>query len=159
MGTPQGSGFEPATGDGPVLGGAVQERAREVRSAFEGMLQIRRLTGTEHADPEGVPAPWERRRPLRAVALALEAAEFPASAVGASGERVRTGYRVCEGEAPGSVRVEWAGPHGSGAVHDEEEALEGCGTTLRLLGWTVLSYRGRRRRRFLEVEPPRGVRA
>ncbi|MEU9361813.1 hypothetical protein AB0D35_27445 [Streptomyces sp. NPDC048301] len=159
METPQDSGFQPATGDGPVLGGTAEERAREVRAAFEGMLQIRRLTGAERTDPEGVPASWERLRPLRAVALALEAAGFPASAVAASGERARTGYRVSEGETPGSVRVEWAGPHGSGAAHDEEEALGGCGTTLRLLGWTVLSYRGRRRRRFLEVEPPPGVRA
>ncbi|MDF6017104.1 hypothetical protein [Streptomyces sp. JH34] len=156
---PQERGFEPATGDGPEFSEGTEVRIAEVRTAFEGMLQIRRLTGADHADPEGVPAPWELNRPLRAVALALEAAGIPASAVGASGERVITGYRVCDGEAPGSVRVEWTGPPGSGAAHDEEEALARCVTTLRRLGWTALLYRGPRRRRFLEVEAPPGARS
>lgn len=150
----QERGFEPATGDGPEAGGNPGGRAGEVRTAFEGLLQIRRLTGAGRADPEGVPASWELHRPLRAVALALEAAGIPASAVGPSGERSAVGYRVREGETAGSVRVEWAGPPGSGAAHDEEEALAGCATVLRRLGWTALLYRGPRRRRFLEVEPP-----
>ncbi|MFC9948376.1 hypothetical protein [Streptomyces pratensis] len=163
-------GFEPATGDGPSPGDcpaggpvtgdgsaasrAAGGRAAEVRAAFEGLLQIRRLTRAGKADPEGMPAPWELHRPLRAVALALEASGIPPSAVGPSGERTATGYRVCEGESPGSVRVEWAGPAGSGAAHGEEEALAGCVSVLRRLGWTALLYRGPRRRRFLEVEPP-----
>ncbi|MFJ8861639.1 hypothetical protein ACIRD8_24795 [Streptomyces sp. NPDC102451] len=146
-------GFEPAAGDGPAVHGGSDARAGEVRTAFEGMLQIRRLTRAGRVDPEGAPAPWELHRPLRAVALALEAAGIPASAVGPSGERIATGYRVCEGEASGSVRVEWAGPPGSGAAHEEEEALAGCAAVLRRLGWTALLYRGPRRRRFLEVEP------
>ncbi|WP_406143148.1 hypothetical protein [Streptomyces sp. NBC_01012] len=157
------SGFEPATGDGPEAheasdGRASEVRTAEVRAAFEGMLQIRRLTGAGRPDPEGVPAPWELHRPLRAVALALEAGGIPASSVAPSGARAATGYRVCEGEAPGSVRVEWTGPPGSGAAHDEEEALAGCASVLRRLGWTALLYRGPRRRRFLEVEPPSGAR-
>ncbi|MFJ8888302.1 hypothetical protein ACIRJR_33550 [Streptomyces sp. NPDC102402] len=154
MGAARETGFEPATGDGPPAPDAAGRRGAEVRTAFEGMLQIRRVTRAEHTDPEGVPAVWELRRPLRAVALALEAAGTPASAVGPSGERTATGYRVSQGETPGSARVEWAGPPGSGATSDEEEALAGCATVLRRLGWTVLSYRGPRRRRFLEVEPP-----
>ncbi|MQS36185.1 hypothetical protein FFZ77_11405, partial [Streptomyces katsurahamanus] len=56
--------FEVATGDGP----AMPERAAEVRAAFAGLAQIRRLTGDG-----GAPADWERRQPVRAVALALEA--------------------------------------------------------------------------------------
>lgn len=154
MGTSKETGFDPVTGDGPPLSGPAGERAGAVRTAFEGMLQIRRLANTGHGDPERVPAPWELHRPVRAVALALEAAEMPASAVGSSGERTATGYRVCEGEGPGSVRVEWVGPPGSGAAHDEERALAGCASVLQRLGWTALSYRGPRRRRFLEVEPP-----
>ncbi|MFJ8923393.1 hypothetical protein ACIREK_28425 [Streptomyces sp. NPDC102415] len=154
----QQRGFEPATGDGPAVPKADGGRAGEVRTAFEGMLQIRRLTGAGRVDPEGVPAPWELHRPLRAVALALEAAGIPASAVGPAGERSATGYRVCEGEASGSVRVEWAGPPGSGAAHEEDEALTGCAAVLRRLGWTALLYHGPRRRRFLEVEPPPAAR-
>ncbi|MFD6279428.1 hypothetical protein ACFWFI_28245 [Streptomyces sp. NPDC060209] len=159
MSASQERGFEPATGDGPAIPEAAGARAAEVRTAFEGMLQIRRLTRADGADPEGVPAPWELHRPLRAVALALEAAGIPPSAVGVSGERTASGYRVCEGGAPGSVRVEWAGPPGSGAAHDEEEALTRCVTVLRRLGWTALLYRGPRRRRFIEVEPPPAARS
>ncbi|MEU1486648.1 hypothetical protein [Streptomyces sp. NPDC005752] len=154
MSAPQEGGFEPATGDGPVAApDASGDRAGEVLTAFAGMLQIRRLTRAGSADPESVPAPWELHRPLRAVALALEAALIPPSTVDASGQRTSTGYRVSEGEAPGSVRVEWAGPRGGGAAHDEVEALAGCAGVLQRLGWTVLLYRGPRRRRFLEVEP------
>jgi hypothetical protein len=154
MSAAQERGFEPATGDGPADPRSPGGRAGEVRTAFEGMLQIRRLTRAGCADPESAPALWELHRPVRAVALSLEAAGIPASVVGPSGERTDTGYRVCGGGAPGSVRVEWAGPPGSGAVHDEEEALAGCVTVLRRLGWTALLYRGPRRRRFIEVEPP-----
>ncbi|MFF8556403.1 hypothetical protein ACF058_26665 [Streptomyces sp. NPDC015501] len=154
MGAEENSGFEPATGDGPVPVGPAAARAASVRTAFEGLLQIRRLTGSGEADPLAVPAPWERNRPVRAVALALEHAGAAPSAVDPSGQRVTAGYRVSLGETPGAVRVEWTGPPGSGAVHDEEEALAGCAAALRELGWTVLLYRGPRRRRYLEVEPP-----
>ncbi|MFF5896771.1 hypothetical protein ACFY8O_12685 [Streptomyces argenteolus] len=154
MNAAQGGGFEPATGDGPAATAPPGVRAGEVRTAFEGMLQIRRLTRAGSADPEGAPAAWELHRPVRAVALALEAAGISPSAVGRSGERTATGYRVCAGEASGSVRVEWTGPPGSGAAHGEEEALHGCVTVLRRLGWTALLYRGPRRRRYVEVEAP-----
>lgn len=156
MSTGDDAGFEPATGDGPPLPDAGEKRAGSVRTAYEGMLQIRRLTNAEHANPEGVPAPWELHRTVRAVALGLEAAGIPASAVDASGERLALGYRVISGESPGSVRVEWLGPPGSGAAHDEDEALPRCAVVLQQLGWTALLYRGPRRRRFLEVEPPAG---
>ncbi|QNE73344.1 hypothetical protein F0344_00730 [Streptomyces finlayi] len=156
MSTADETGFEPATGDGPPLSDPGSKRAGAVRTAYEGMLQIRRLTNTEHAEPERVPASWELHRTVRAVALALEAAGLPPSAVDASGRRVALGYRVGPGESSGSVRVEWLGPSGSGAAHDEEEALPRCAETLRRLGWTALLYRGPRRRRFLEVEPPPG---
>ncbi|WP_098008191.1 hypothetical protein [Streptomyces sp. sk226] len=153
MGPEQSGGFEPATGDGPPPAEPAAVRAASVRTAFEGLLQIRRLTGGGAAGP----APWERNRPVRAVALALEHSGSAPSAVDAAGRRVSAGYRVSGGESAGSVRVEWVGPPGSGAVHDEEEALSGCATFLRELGWTVLLYRGPRRRRYLEVEPPGGM--
>ncbi len=147
------TGFEPATGDGPLPPGPAEKRSASVRTAFEGLLQIRRLTNTGRQDPEGVPAEWELHRAVRAVALALEADGRPPSAVDASGQRVASGYRVQEGEAPGSVRVEWLGPPGSGAAHEEEAELTRCAAALGRLGWTALLYRGPRRRRFLEVEP------
>ncbi|MFC9243739.1 hypothetical protein ACFT7S_06695 [Streptomyces sp. NPDC057136] len=156
MSTADETGFEPATGDGPLLPGAGEKRAGSVRTAYEGMLQIRRLTNTEHANPQAIPASWELHRTVRAVALALEAAGLPPSAVDASGQRVALGYRVGPGESHGCVRVEWLGPPGSGAARDEEEALPRCAEVLQQLGWTALLYRGPRRRRFLEVEPPAG---
>ncbi|MFE9851702.1 hypothetical protein ACFYPN_23320 [Streptomyces sp. NPDC005576] len=153
------TGFEPATGDGPVLPeSAAAARAAAVATAHGGLLQIRRLTNSEHPAPESVPAAWEVLRPVRAVSLALEAAGVRPSAVHASGLRASAGYLVHAGSAPGTVRVEWVGPAGSGASQDEEGALTRCAGVLRRLGWTALLYRGPRRRRFLEVEPPSGLR-
>ncbi|WP_405621182.1 hypothetical protein [Streptomyces sp. NBC_01508] len=146
-------GFAAATGDGPPSALAPDVRAAEVRVAFGGLVQIRRLTNTTAADPAAVPAAWERNQPVRAVALALEAAAIAPSALDGEGRRTATGFRVAEGERPGTVRVEWLGPHGSGAAQDEERRLTGCAAALTPLGWEALLYRGPRRRRFLEVEP------
>ncbi|MFJ8649776.1 hypothetical protein ACIRNI_27095 [Streptomyces sp. NPDC093546] len=153
-----GAGFEADTGDGPAPadGASAERRAAEVRVAFEGMLQIRRLTGTRGGDPGAQPAAWELNQPVRAVALALEAAGVTPSAVDADGRRVATGYRVTAGERPGTVRVEWLGPPGGGAAQEEETALSACARALTPLGWEALLYRGPRRRRFLEVEPLHG---
>ncbi|MEU6957119.1 hypothetical protein [Streptomyces sp. NPDC045714] len=157
MGTEESNGFEPATGDGPPAAEPAAARAASVRTAFEGLLQIRRLTGAGRPDPVAAPAPWEVNRPVRAIALALERSGARPSAVDPSGQRVSAGYRVSDGESAGSARVEWTGPPRSGAAHDEEAALAGCASALRELGWTVLLYRGPRRRRYLEVEPPSGL--
>ncbi|MFD7319710.1 hypothetical protein ACFV9D_01250 [Streptomyces sp. NPDC059875] len=147
--------FEAATGDGPPLPeGEAEQRSREVRAAFEGLLQIRRLANRQvGGDPGEVPAEWERRQPVRAVSLALEAARTAPSAVDATGVRVATGYRVTAGERPGTAVVEWVGPPGGGAAGEEESALAACVPVLERLGWEALLYRGPRRRRFLEVEP------
>ncbi|MFJ3923248.1 hypothetical protein [Streptomyces sp. NPDC090022] len=141
--------FEPATGQGPLP----DRRAGEVRTAYEGLLQIRRLVNAGAS--ETVPAPWEAVRMPRAVALALEAAGLPPSAVDAAGRRTATGYVVGPGEEPGRVRVTWAGPPGGGAAAAEQERLTACSEVLSRLGWECLLYRGARGRRFLEVEPPR----
>ncbi|AZM87707.1 MULTISPECIES: hypothetical protein [Streptomyces] len=142
----QPGGFEPATGDGPETAGA--GRAAEVRTAYEGLLQIRRLL----AGGAGVPAPWELRLMPRAVALVLEAAGFPPSAVDPAGRRTRTGYRVAG--AADRVEVTWAGPPGGGAAAQEQDRLKACAAELERHGWECLLYRGPRGRRFLEVERP-----
>ncbi|MEU9251951.1 hypothetical protein AB0D66_08930 [Streptomyces sp. NPDC048270] len=145
-----GQGFEPATGDGPAAPGA--GRAAELRTAFEGLVQIRRLVNGPAG--EAVPAPWELRQPSRAVALALEASGITPSAADAEGLPTRTGYRVAAGPQPGRVEVTWTGPKGGGAAEQEQERLTACAAALERLGWVCLLYRGPRRRRFLEVEPP-----
>ncbi|HET6856701.1 MAG TPA: hypothetical protein VFH94_06340 [Streptomyces sp.] len=146
--------FTAATGDGPAPTAPARDRAAEVRVAFDGLMQIRRLTNTEAGDPQAIPALWERNQAVRAVALTLEAAGIAASAVDAAGQRTATGYRVGPGERSGTVRVEWLGPPGSGAAHEEQDALTGCVDALGRAGWTALLYIGPKRRRFLEVEPP-----
>ncbi|WP_405801411.1 hypothetical protein [Streptomyces sp. NBC_01506] len=146
-------GFAAATGDGPPSPLGPEARAAEVKVAFGGLVQIRRLTNTTAPDPAARPAAWERNQPVRAIALALEAAGVAPSAVDDEGRRTSTGFRVAEGERPGTVRVEWLGPHGSGAAQDEERQLTVCAAALAPLGWEALLYRGPRRRRFLEVEP------
>ncbi|CAM5336167.1 hypothetical protein SAVIM338S_00992 [Streptomyces avidinii] len=167
MNTP-GQGFEPASGDGPAPPEA--GRAAELRTAYEGLLQIRRLVNGPAGT--GVPAPWELRLMPRAVALALEAAGIPPSAQGPGGPpeprdpenrpavqapRTRTGYRVGPAASgPGRVEVTWLGPPGGGAAEEEQERLTACAAALEPLGWVCLLYRGPRRRRFLEVEPPAG---
>ncbi|WP_434599416.1 hypothetical protein [Streptomyces sp. A5-4] len=144
--------FTAATGDGPAPAAAARGRAAEVRVAFEGLMQIRRLTNTDAEDPQAMPALWERHQAVRSVALTLEAAGIAASAADTAGQRTATGYRVGPGEGPGAVQ--WLGPVGSGAAHEEQDALAGCAGALERAGWTALLYIGPRRRRFLEVEPP-----
>ncbi|MET7933159.1 hypothetical protein [Streptomyces sp. NPDC005322] len=146
-------GFEVATGDGGLPAGSPRDRETAVRSAFEGLRQIRRLMNTGTAAPHEVPAAWERHRPVRAVALALEAAGIPPSAVGTDGGRVATGYRVRAADQAGAVRVDWLGPPGSGAAYAAQDELSKCAAVLRRLGWEALEYRGPRGRRYLEVEP------
>ncbi|MFE4258654.1 hypothetical protein [Streptomyces sp. NPDC056883] len=150
MNTP-GQGFEPASGDGPAPSEA--GRAAELRTAYEGLLQIRRLVNGPSG--AGVPAPWELRLMPRAVALALEAAGIPPSAQDPGGPRTRTGYRVgSAASGEGRVEVTWLGPPGGGAAEEEQDRLTACAAALERLGWVCLLYRGPRRRRFLEVEPP-----
>ncbi|MFJ3878990.1 hypothetical protein ACIPW5_16160 [Streptomyces sp. NPDC090077] len=148
MAEPRGGGFEPATGDGPEPSGA--GRAAEVRTAYEGLLAIRRLLAGGVADP----APWELRLVPRAVALVLEAAGFPPSAVDAGGRRTRTGYRVAAGAE--GAEVTWTGAPGGGAAGEEQERLKACAAELERHGWECLLYRGPRGRRFLEVGAPGG---
>ncbi|MFG3280863.1 hypothetical protein [Streptomyces sp. NPDC048111] len=123
------------------------ERTAAVRAAFEGLRTIRRVLGAPG------PAPWERLRPVRAVALALEAAGIDVSAVGSDGARCATGYRVSAPDGGGAVRVEWLGPPGSGAEYAAREELRRCAAVLREAGWVALEYRGARRHHYLEVEP------
>ncbi len=146
--------FEVVSGAGRAPVEPVQERRAAVQAAFDGLLQIRRLMNTTVADPLAVPAEWERHQAVRAVALVLEASEIAPSAVDCGGHRVATGYCVRETEAAEVTRVEWLGPAGSGAAYEEQDALRRCADALRQMGWEVLEYRGPRRRRYLEVEPP-----
>ncbi|MFD8419519.1 hypothetical protein [Streptomyces sp. NPDC059466] len=118
-------GGEDAPAGGP-------SRAREVRSAWEGLLELRRMTHPDGAVDR--PCGWERTHLVQAAALALEAAGHrPAGADAADG-----GYRVRATPQPEAV-----------AVHEPDpEALRACAATLEKAGWQAGEY----------TEPRTGVR-
>ncbi|MCT2593938.1 hypothetical protein LHJ74_29205 [Streptomyces sp. N2-109] len=161
-GESSGGGFAPLTGDESERGPSAASRSAHAASAargWEALLEIRRLTqpGSGPASPS-VPAPWERARPVHAVALALEAAGIPASAMDGSGRRVRTGYRVSPGEETATVRVEWrtaagAAAEGADDEADTQEQLAACARRLTACGWDTERYLGARRRPYLVVSP------
>ncbi|WP_369250114.1 hypothetical protein [Streptomyces sp. R41] len=94
-------------------------RIREVRSAWEGLLELRRMT-----NPDGDtdrPCGWERTHLVQAAALALEAAGHrPAGAEGG-------GYRVRATPQPEAVAVR----------EPDSGALRACAATLEKAGWQV----------------------
>ena len=125
-------GEEDTVADGP-------RRAREVRSAWEGLLELRRMTNTDGATDR--PCGWERAHLVRAAALALEAAGHrPAGSAGTDG------YRVRATPQPEAV-----------AVHAPDgEALRACAGTLERAGWQAGEYtEPRSRARYLLASPRR----
>ncbi|MFF6994387.1 hypothetical protein ACFY93_05430 [Streptomyces sp. NPDC008313] len=94
-------------------------RPREVRSAWQGLLELRRMTNTSGA--VDLPCAWERTHLVRAAALALEAAGHrPAGPEGG-------GYRVRATPQPEAVAVREPDPG----------ALRACAATLEEAGWQV----------------------
>ncbi|MEU9286210.1 hypothetical protein AB0D57_16185 [Streptomyces sp. NPDC048275] len=94
-------------------------RIREVQSAWQGLLELRRMTHPDGAMDR--PCGWERTHLVRAAALALEAAGHrPAAAQGG-------GYRVRATPQPEAVAVRESDP----------EALRACAATLEKAGWQV----------------------
>lgn len=87
------TGGEPAPPDAAA-------RAREVRSAWEGLAELRRVTNSDGATD--VPCAWERTHLASAVGLALEAAGAPPATPGTGG------YAVTPAEhQPEAVRIDW----------------------------------------------------
>ncbi len=126
-------GEEAVPGDGPA-------RLREVRGAWQGMLELRRMTNPDGATDR--PCAWERSHLVRAAALALEAAGHrPAGADPGDG-----GYRVRETPQPDAVAV----------YEPDGEALRACAATLEGAGWQAGEYtEPRTRARYLLASPRR----
>ncbi len=96
-------------------------RTREVHSAWQGLLELRRMTNTDGAMDR--PCGWERTHLVQAAALALEAAGHrPEDGGGAGG-----GYRVRATPQPEAVAVR----------EPDGEALRACAATLEKAGWQV----------------------
>ncbi|MEU6439644.1 hypothetical protein [Streptomyces sp. NPDC047046] len=120
-------------------------RAREVRAAWQGLLELRRMT---RADGDTArPCAWERAHLVRAAALALEAAGHVPGLAG------RGGYVVRESPQPEAVEVRVAEPAGTEAGADRELAL--CAGALEAAGWQVSEHGDRRGRRVVIASPPR----
>lgn len=125
-------GEEDAAADGAA-------RRREVHSAWQGLLELRRMTHADGATDR--PCGWERAHLVRAAALALEAAGHRPAGPGGG-----DGYRVRATPQPDSV-----------AVHAPDGAtLRACAATLEGTGWQVGEYTApRSRERYLLASPRR----
>ncbi|MBV7697478.1 hypothetical protein [Streptomyces sp. TRM70350] len=113
-------------------------RVREVHSAWQGLLELRRMTNPDGAADR--PCGWERTHLVQAAALALEAAGHrPAG-------QDTEGYRVRATPQPEAV-----------AVHEPDaEALRACAAALERAGWQVGEHtEPRTRRRYLLASPRR----
>lgn len=113
-------------------------RVREVHSAWQGLLELRRMTNPDGATDR--PCGWERANLVRAAALALEAAGHPPAGPGADGYRVRA--------TPQPEAVAVYGPDGA--------ALRACAATLERAGWQAGEHTEPRTRvRYLLASPRR----
>jgi len=106
--------------DDPSTGPA---RTREVHSAWQGLLELRRMTNRDGSVDR--PCGWERTHLAQAAALALEAAGHrPAG-------RDSAGYKVRATPQPEAVAVR--DPDGA--------ALRACAGTLDRAGWQVSEHK------------------
>ncbi|MFI7499840.1 hypothetical protein ACIBVL_15330 [Streptomyces sp. NPDC049687] len=131
-------GEEDAGGGGPA-------RLREAHSAWQGLLELRRMTNPDGAVDR--PCGWERTHLVRAAALALEAAGHrPAGPDPAGTGTDGGGYRVRATPQPEAVAVR--GP--------DDATLRACAATLEKAGWQVGAHTDpRTRARYLLASPRR----
>ncbi|WP_432054934.1 hypothetical protein [Streptomyces sp. bgisy022] len=126
-------GEDPSPGSGPA-------RLREVRGAWQGLLELRRMTNPDGATDR--PCGWERGHLTQAAALALEAAGHrPADPDGGGG------YRVRETPQPEAVAV----------YAPDDTELRACAGTLERAGWQAGEYTEPRTRTRYVLASPRRV--
>ncbi|WP_326575140.1 hypothetical protein OG250_07285 [Streptomyces sp. NBC_00487] len=129
-------GGEEAAATGPA-------RTREVHSAWQGLLELRRMTNPGGATDR--PCGWERAHLVRAAALALEAAGHPPAGADTAAPP-GGGYRVRATPQPEAVAVR----------EPDAEALRACAATLERAGWQVGEHTDpRTRERYLLASPRR----
>ncbi|MEV5932949.1 hypothetical protein AB0L56_09390 [Streptomyces sp. NPDC052079] len=131
--------FAARVGGEPSAPASGPARLREVRGAWQGMLELRRMSNPDGATDR--PCGWERAHLVQAAALALEAAGHTPAGPGTEG-----GYRVRETPQPEAVAV----------YEPDGEALRACAATLEGAGWQVGEYtEPRSRARYLLASPRR----
>ncbi|MFF4659709.1 hypothetical protein [Streptomyces sp. NPDC001381] len=145
-------GEEDAGAGGPA-------RAREVHSAWQGLLELRRMTNPDGAVDR--PCGWERTHLVRAAALALEAAGHrpagPDTAAGGPGTGTSGAGRAGSGPCTGGYRVRATPQPEAVAVRGPDDAtLRACAATLEKAGWQVGEHTDpRTRARYLLASPRR----
>ncbi|MEV6113044.1 hypothetical protein AB0L59_11105 [Streptomyces sp. NPDC052109] len=113
-------------------------RLREVHSAWQGLLELRRMTSTDGAVDR--PCGWERAHLVRAAALALEAA----------------GHRPAGGDADGYRVRATPQPEAVAVYAPDAQTLAACAATLQRTGWQAGEYTEPRTRvRYLLASPRR----
>ncbi|MER5179388.1 hypothetical protein ABT009_13640 [Streptomyces sp. NPDC002896] len=113
-------------------------RVHEVRSAWQGLIEMRRITNPDGATDR--PCAWERAHLVQAAALALEAASCPPATP--DGE----GYRVSSTPQPDAVAVR----------HPDPDGRRACAAALEQAGWQVGEYtEPRTGARYLLASPRR----
>jgi hypothetical protein len=133
-----GGGFAARVGGEEEAPQAGPARVREVHSAWQGLLELRRMTNRDGATDR--PCGWERTHLVQAAALALEAAGPRPAGAGPAG------YRVRATPQPEAVAV----------YEPTEEARRACAATLERAGWQVGEYaEPRTGRRYLLASPRR----
>jgi hypothetical protein len=117
-----------------------QARARDVRTAWEGLLEQRRVLG----DTTELPCPWERAHLVLAAAIALEAAGCRPALADAQGRCTADGFQVSATRQPEAVHVIWATavlrpehPQHPEYPERSSEGMESCRTALESAGWQV----------------------
>ncbi|AZM59207.1 MULTISPECIES: hypothetical protein [unclassified Streptomyces] len=138
---PDASGvFAARVGGEPSAPASGPARLREVRGAWQGMLELRRMTRPDGATDR--PCGWERTHLVQAAALALEAAGHRPAGPGAGDG----GYRVRATPQPEAVAV----------YEPDGAALRACAATLERAGWQAGEYtEPRTRTRYLLASPRR----
>ncbi|WP_415954031.1 hypothetical protein [Streptomyces sp. KLOTTS4A1] len=131
-----GGVFAARTGTEPAPPPDGTARLREVHSAWQGLLELRRMTNPDAAPDR--PCAWERTHLVQAAALALEAA---GCTPGVSG---KDGYVVMETQQPQAVEI-----------HGTDPALPSYAEALTAAGWQVGEHRIRGRGRALLASPRR----
>ncbi|MGC9539815.1 hypothetical protein [Streptomyces sp. UG1] len=122
--------------DAPRTGPA---RLREVRGAWQGLLELRRMTNADGAVDR--PCGWERTHLVQAAALALEAAGH-----GPAERDSAQGYRVRATPQPEAVAV----------FEPDGARLRACAATLEEAGWQVGEHtEPRTKARYLLASPRR----
>ncbi|MGW5587558.1 hypothetical protein [Streptomyces sp. NPDC003857] len=113
-------------------------RRREVHSAWQGLLELRRMTNP--GDAVDRPCAWERANLVRSAALALEAA----------------GHRPAPGDGEGYRVRATAQPEAIAVHHEDLTALRACAATLEEAGWQVSEHsEPKTRARYLLASPRR----